>query len=87
MEHTFEEIKAAAWRVRRRFFSDCWQSELDIGACEDLDDMRRVVIKYRQSICSIPCASFIVSEYPDMLDAVGLRLQRYVDGRMRLYLA
>ena len=87
MEPEFEEIKDAAEHVRRRCFSDCWQSKCDIDACEDLDDIRRVVIKYRQSICSEKSASLIVSEYSDMLDAVGLRLQRYVDGRARLYLA
>ena len=87
MEPEFEEIKAAAERVRRRFFPDCWQSKRDIDACEDLDDMRRVVIKYRQSICSAQCANLIAFKYSDMLDAVGLRLQRYVDGRARLYLA
>lgn len=87
MEQEFEEIKDAAEHVRRRCFSDCWQSKRDIAACDDLDDIRRVVIKYRQSICSVQCANLIVSEYSDMLDAVGLRLQRYVDGRVRLYLA
>lgn len=86
MEPSFDEIKAAAERIRRRHYPNCWQSER-IDNCEIIDDLRRIIVKYRQEVCSPVCVDSIVRNYSEMLDAVGLRVQRYVDGRVRLYLA
>lgn len=87
MEPSFDEIKAAAERIRRLHYPNCWQSERDIDNCVTIADLRRIVVKYRQEVCSPVCVDSIVRNYSEMLDAVGLRVQRYVDGRVRLYLA
>lgn len=87
MAYTFEEIKAAAEWVRNRYFPTCWESKRDIDKCKNIEDLHRFIIKYRQIICTPLCAACIIKNHADMLDAVGLRFQLYVDGRKRLYIA
>lgn len=87
MEPSFEEIKAAAQRVQRTYYPACSYSAKDIRDCESIDDLRHIAIKYRYYIGQSPCANYINSNCSDALKLLGLRLQLYVDGRARLYLA
>nr|WP_195461696.1 hypothetical protein [Alistipes sp. D31t1_170403_E11] len=87
MKYTFEEIKAVAKLVKRLYYPHCRESAREIRECESMDDLRHLAIKYRDYIGKSPCANYINSECSDELNAMGLRLQLYVDGRARLYLA
>lgn len=87
MEQTFEKTRAAAKLVRRLYYPQCRESAREIRECDSMDDLRHLAIKYRDYIGKSPCANYINSECSDELNALGLRLQLYVDGRARLYLA
>jgi hypothetical protein len=50
-------------------------------------DLRRVVIRYRDYVSDPRAAHYIRENYADVLEALGLRIQFYIDGRVRLYLA
>lgn len=86
MEPTFETIKEAAERFRGRFYSGCQQSRVEIADCETIDDIRHLCLKYRNLICIPLCANYIMGECSEVLEALGLHVQRFIDGRIRLYL-
>ena len=71
MEQTFEQMKDAAKEVHRRFYKYCTSSFNDIVNTDNVRDLRR----------------YIRENYADVLEALGLRIQFYIDGRVRLYLA
>lgn len=47
MEQTFEQMKDAAKEVHRRFYKYCTSSFNDIVNTDNVRDLRRVVIRYR----------------------------------------
>lgn len=54
---------------------------------DNVRDLRRVVIRYRDYVSDPRAAHYIRENYADVLEALGLRIQFYIDGRVRLYLA
>ena len=80
MEQTFEQMKDAAKEVHHRFYKYCTSSF-------NVRDLRRVVIRYRDYVSDPRAAHYIRENYADVLEALGLRIQFYIDGRVRLYLA
>lgn len=87
MEQTFEQMKDAAKEVHRRFYKYCTSSFNDIVNTDNVRDLRRVVIRYRDYVSDPRAARYIRENYADVLEALGLRIQFYIDGRVRLYLA
>lgn len=87
MELTFEQMKDAAKEVHRRFYKYCASSLDDIVHTDNVRDLRRVVIRYRDYVSDLRAAHYICENYANVLEALGLRIQFYVDGRVRLYLA
>lgn len=87
MEQTFEQMKDAAKEVHRRFYKYCDSSFNDIVNTDNVRDLRRVVIRYRDYVSDPRAAHYIRENYADVLEALGLRIQFYIDGRVRLYLA
>lgn len=87
MEQTFEQMKDAAKEVHRRFYKYCTSSFNDIVNTDNVRDLRRVVIRYRDYVSDPRVARYIRENYADVLEALGLRIQFYIDGRVRLYLA
>ncbi|UYE98220.1 MAG: hypothetical protein [Allistipes phage R001] len=87
MELTFEQMKDAAKEVHRLFFKYCTSSFNDIVNTDNVQDLRRVVICYRDYVSDPLAAHYIRENYADVLEALGLRIQFYIDGRVRLYLA
>ena len=86
MEQTFEQMKDAAKEVHRRFYKYCTSSFNDIVNTDNVRDLRRVVIRYRDYVSDPRAARYIRENYADVLEALGLRIQFYIDGRVRLYL-
>ena len=86
MEQTFEQMKDAAKEVHRRFYKYCDSSFNDIVNTDNVRDLRRVVIRYRDYVSDPRAAHYIRENYADVLEALGLRIQFYIDGRVRLYL-
>lgn len=66
----FDEVKTAALEYRERFHPHCEESYVDINSCVDMEDLRRVAIKYKGYIADD--ATVLRKEYADYLDAVGL---------------
>lgn len=87
MEQTFEQMKDAAKEVHRRFYKYCTSSFNDIVNTDNVRDLRRVVIRYRDYVSDPRAARYIRENYADVLEALELRIQFYIDGRVRLYLA
>lgn len=87
MEQTFEQMKDAAKEVHRRFYKYCTSSFIDIVNTDNVRDLRRVVIRYRDYVSDPRAARYIRENYADVLEALELRIQFYIDGRVRLYLA
>ena len=87
MEQTFEQMKDAAKEVHRRFYKYCTSSFNDIVNTDNVRDLRRVVIGYRDYVSDPRAARYIRENYADVLEALELRIQFYIDGRVRLYLA
>ena len=87
MEQTFEQMKDAAKEVHHRFYKYCTSSFNDIVNTDNVRDLRRVVIRYRDYVSDPRAAHYIRENYADVLEALGLRIQFYIDGRVRLYLA
>ena len=87
MEQTFEQMKDAAKEVHRRFYKYCTSSFNAIVNTDNVRDLRRVVIRYRDYVSDPRAAHYIRENYADVLEALGLRIQFYIDGRVRLYLA
>ena len=87
MEQTFEQMKDAAKEVHRRFYKYCTSSFNDIVNTDNVRDLRRVVIRYRDYVSDPRVARYIRENYADVLEALELRIQFYIDGRVRLYLA
>lgn len=87
MTPTFEQMENAAKQIHRRFFRTCASSFDDIVECQNVRDLRRVVIRYRDYVSDPRVADYIRDRYENILEALGLRFQLYVDGRVRLYLA
>ena len=87
MEQTFEQMKDAAKEVHRRFYKYCTSSFNAIVNTDNVRDLRRVVIRYRDYVSDPRAAHYIREKYADVLEALGLRIQFYIDGRVRLYLA
>lgn len=87
MEQTFEQMKDAAKEVHRRFYKYCTSSFNDIVNTDNVRDLRRVVIRYRDYVSDPRAARYIRENYADVLEALGLRIQFYIDGCVRLYLA
>ena len=87
MEQTFEQMKDAAKEVHRRFYKYCTSSFNDIVNTNNVRDLRRVVIRYRDYVSDPRAAHYIRENYADVLEALGLQIQFYIDGRVRLYLA
>lgn len=79
-------MKDAAKEVHRRFYKHCPSSFDDIVDTDNVRDLRSVVICYRDYV-SDRVARYIRENYADVLEALGLRIQFYIDGRVRLYLA
>ena len=50
MEQTFEQMKDAAKEVHRRFYKYCTSSFNDIVNTDNVRDLRRVVIRYRDYV-------------------------------------
>ena len=65
----------------------CTSSFNDIVNTDNVRDLRRVVIRYRDYVSDPRAAHYIRENYADVLEALGLRIQFYIDGRVRLYLA
>ena len=65
----------------------CTSSFNDIVNTDNVRDLRRVVIRYRDYVSDPRAARYIRENYADVLEALGLRIQFYIDGRVRLYLA
>lgn len=84
MEQTFEQMKDAAKEVHRRFYKYCTSSFNDIVNTDNVRDLRRVVIRYRDYVSDPRAARYIRENYADVLEALGLRIQFYIDGRVRL---
>lgn len=87
MEQTFEQMKDAAKEVHHRFYKYCTSSFNDIVNTDNVRDLRRVVIRYRDYVSDPRAAHYIRENYADVLEALGLRIQFYIDGCVRLYLA
>lgn len=82
-----KSMKDAAKEVHRRFYKYCTSSFNDIVNTDNVRDLRRVVIRYRDYVSDPRAARYIRENYADVLEALGLRIQFYIDGRVRLYLA
>lgn len=80
-------IRSSGWEVHRRFYKYCTSSFNDIVNTDNVRDLRRVVIRYRDYVSDPRAARYIRENYADVLEALGLRIQFYIDGRVRLYLA
>lgn len=85
MEQTFEQMKDAAKEVHRRFYKYCTSSFNDIVNTDNVRDLRRVVIRYRDYVSDPRAARYIRENYADVLEALGLRIQFYIDGRVRIW--
>lgn len=86
MTPTFEQLQEAAKQVHRRFFRTCTSSFDNIADSRNVRDLRLLAIRYRDYISDPDVADYIRARYEDVLEALGLRFQLYVDGRVRLYL-
>ena len=74
MEQTFEQMKDAAKEVHRRFYKYCTSSFNDIVNTDNVRDLRRVVIRYRDYVSDPRAARYIRENYADVLEALGLRM-------------
>lgn len=79
------QIKKAAERFRKLYYPNCIHSKLEIGDCMTLDDMRHIVIIYRDFISTFPYIGYIISECSDELEYLGLRVQLQPNKPARIY--
>lgn len=73
MEQTFEQMKDAAKEVHRRFYKYCTSSFNAIVNTDNVRDLRRVVIRYRDYVSDPRAAHYIRENYADVLEALGLQ--------------
>ena len=59
MEQTFEQMKDAAKEVHHRFYKYCTSSFNDIVNTDNVRDLRRVVIRYRDYVSEPRAAHYI----------------------------
>ena len=68
-------MKDAAKEVHHRFYKYCTSSFNDIVNTDNVRDLRRVVIRYRDYVSDPRAAHYIRENYADVLEALGLRIQ------------